>query len=203
MRKSRKRSSRMKGPKTAINRALNDVTTVVLNCKFVTITAGAAPTHAAYGFNAGSFANMADYATVFDQYRIKSATLFFMPLAAGYSIISGTSEIWNDGRYLVAIDTSDATALTTTDQYLEYPDVRHVPIFSQGRSDALQYITWTPKTAPDLGAITGAGVASPWIDTNALTVPFYGFKIYCPFAVNGVQLTDVYLTCEVELRRQC
>jgi len=185
-----------------VQRALNQPVTIVTSTLYAPLAAGAAVWHAAYAFNANGFAAMSNFATCFDQYRIKRMKLTFDPTQQGLSTIAGVNEFWSDAKMFVCIDTDDATAFAATSSYESRPDFKLVPCFA-GHSKSEYCITFIPKCSPDVGAITQAGVASPWLDTANLTVPYYGVKIYHPLIyAGGFTFCNLYVTAEIELRRQ-
>lgn len=121
--------------------------------------------------NAGfSFAlnGISDYTTlsnVFDQYRIRTIEVWFVPKFG--STQGHTGEIYS------VVDHDDATALTVKTDYLEYTNVMVSP------QTYGHYRRWAPgvATAAFNGSFGGyANVTSPWLDCASSSVQHYGLK---------------------------
>jgi hypothetical protein len=184
-----------------IQRSLNDITTIVTSQLYTTLAATSAAWHQAYSINANGFPAMANYAACFDQYRIKRVWLKFDPQQSGVSVIASTFEFWTDPKMYYVTDTDDATAFSSTNQYVSRPDFRIIPCF--GGHNANDYVvSFVPKVSLDSAGTASVTVSSPWLDTGNLTVPYYGFKICNTFVyAPGIDFCNIFITAEIELRR--
>lgn len=150
----------------------------------------------AYQFNLNQLPNTSEFTTLFDQYKIKSAKITFVPGGnnALISPLSGVSSSFGFGRFLSAIDYDDATAPSAETDLLQYQSLKITnPMQTHTR-------TLSPKV---LAAIYQSAIATsyesrnaPWIDVGNPAVPHYGLKVWvnAPLSTVAASITyNVYL----------
>lgn len=121
-----------------------------------------------FQFTASNFDQWSSITAVFDQYRFDQVEVTLIPQNS-----QGYSET-NAGLIAVVCDYTDAAALTSFAQALDYPTVQVTRW-----TDPIR-VTFKPHVA--VAAYSGtftsyASEASPWIATTSSGVQHYGFKI--------------------------
>jgi hypothetical protein len=123
-----------------------------------------------WNFTLNAFPNYTAFTTIFDQYRIHSVEVEFIPTAN--AVGTNASSLGTYPVMLVAADFDDTTNWTTEGQALSYENLQIEPVWNRFKS----------KLTPHVNIATTSGgvenVPEPWIDTASAGVPHYGLK-YC------------------------
>jgi len=132
---------------------------------------------ATYSFSLNSISNGADFAAVFDQWRIKFVTMQFIPVDT--KISSGTNApLWT----VIDYDDSNSATIATLQQY----DTKKICPCGEAFERNLE-----PRCALALysGAFTSFGLApkKTWVDAASPGVLWYGVKAGIPISANPPQ----------------
>jgi hypothetical protein len=145
----------------------------------------------ALSFALNNLADYADLTTVFDQYRIMVVEVTLMPSASNQGNNGTTGHVWT------VLDYDDATALSSIDAALDYPNV----VAMNGLDTQIR--SFTPHVA--VGVYGGStfsaygNLAQQWIDCGYPGVPHFGFKIVTA-ATSVAQVYDVSVKMHVQFR---
>jgi hypothetical protein len=122
-------------------------------------------------FAPSNFSQFADYAAVFDQFRILSIEAIFRPQNS--QVVANTQ---NPGEITVAIDLDDANVPTTLSQLQQYSNQITKPAYKRIRR------CWKPHSAVALYGTGGiftsfANMKDQWIDCASTGALHYGLKL--------------------------
>jgi hypothetical protein len=150
-------------------------------------------------FTLDSLPGYTDFTALFDQYRIRHVRIQCSPLAAPFG--QSTTATSYPTVYTV-IDYDDASVPTSVTQLQQFDTLMVTP----NAQSLERHIAPRPALAAYSGSVFTAFASSPntmWIDSNNVTVPYYGFK----WATDGVttvsgsyQLLSVNITVSLECR---
>lgn len=210
-RPQRKRTKVMGGRKRTINKVRRQVHVFKRTAYLGTITSSInalgvpAPVAVGYAMSLGQLPNVADFTSLFDQYKITGAKITLTPaLTEGInSPLFGQNVALGFSRVHSAIDYDDNGAPASEDSLLEYGSHKSTAPF-QTHS---RYIK--PKVLHEVyrSALTTAYSprASTYLDMSTTDVPHYGLKVWisAPNAPAGVaaQISykvyqTLYFTCK-------
>jgi hypothetical protein len=144
--------------------------------------------------------NASELSSLFDQYRILSATIRIDWDYNSYPVSSGTAVA--PLIYYVA-DYDDSTSAVAT-ALLQYPGVHTHSFLEDGYKPLI--VSVKPKPLRDIagtGLLTTYGpmVTAPWIRTADMTTPHYGLK-FCAsqFGLGGTALIGtINITCYIDM----
>jgi len=153
----------------------------------ITQTASA-ETDATFYFSLSSAGNGADYAAVFDQYRIVGCQITFSPRLANGSFPSGAIS----PRLYTVIDYDDASAATLSN-LVQYQTLITVP---PGCGVVRACVPHIAMAAYSGSAFTSfANMRDQWVDVASNTVQHYGFKVAIEAGAAGQTVLQSY-TCD-------
>lgn len=152
-----------------------------------------ADTNIALQFSLGGFSGSSDYATCFDQYRLRAAAATFSPLYQTFAFGAINPRIWTVIDY-------DDNAVATRSQLLQYDTC----VVSPPGSGVVRTLIPRMAVAAYSGAFTSfANVEAGWIDMASINVAHYGVKVVVEGGVSGqtnLQQYSVDLTTYWEFR---
>lgn len=210
-RPQRKRTKVMGGRKRTINKVRRQVHVFKRTAYLGTVTASIsalgvpAPVAVGYAMSLGQLPNVADFTSLFDQYKITGAKITLTPaLSEGInSPLFGQNVALGFSRVHSAIDYDDNSAPASEDSLLEYGSHKSTSPF-QTHS---RYIK--PKVLHEVyrSALTTAYSprSSTYLDMSTTDVPHYGLKVWisAPNTAAGVaaQISykvyqTLYFTCK-------
>jgi hypothetical protein len=139
-----------------------------------------------------ALSNVSDYTGLFDQYRIKSVEIWYMPQ---------TTEVLDSstgaGLFATCIDYDDATALGSFDSVLEYESAQ----VASGITG--QYQKYQPRAALDVysGAASYNALteADQWFNLGDTSIRFYGSK-YAWTGTGTVYVMEIVVRLTIQLR---
>jgi len=140
----------------------------------------------AYQFNLQQLVggNLAAFVQLYDQYKIRKVVIQFVPKFNVSDIDAAGTTGGNLSMFASCIDYDDASVPLTFAEVLERQNAK---------LHRTKMVTRTLRPCVNFNVSTGltAGVStkqSPWLDTNATTVPHFGVKI----GITGVQVQQDY-----------
>jgi hypothetical protein len=139
-----------------------------------------------------------DFTALFDQYRIRHVRLQCSTLAAPFG--QATTATSFPTVYTV-IDYDDAATPTSVAQLQQYDTLMVAP----NAQSFERHIAPRPALAAYSGSVFTAFASSSnliWIDSNNVTVPYYGFK-WATDAVTTVSGTYLLLSVNVTFSLEC
>lgn len=151
----------------------------ILTAQGNTIVQGAGATNNAYGFRLTDIPNIAEYTSLYDQYKFMKVQFIMMPLNQQPADLLGPTGT-NGDLLMGVVDKDDATALTGPNDYFEYSSVKYQQAYS-GRK-----IMWSFVPHAKSLAVSAAGsdyVLIPqnaWKDCSGSDINHYGLKIRVP-----------------------
>lgn len=158
----------------------------------------------AYAFSLDMLPGVAEFTSLFDQYKINAVKIQFIPGTTQTtnsvldpnptsSNITGAAMCYN--RFHSVIDYDDTTLLGSEAAALEYGSLKS----SRGDRGHTRYLK--PKVVQDIfrtGGATGKRpIGNQWIDCNNTDVPHYGLKVWmdAPDSPTNIAITyNVYVT---------
>jgi hypothetical protein len=158
-----------------------------------TITQALANNFGAFDFRMSYLDETAQYALLYQQYRIEKVEVFLRPMFRATSIIDDAVVLMP--LIYVASDPNDITAWTALTEAQRFENV-------QVMDDAEAFcVAFSPQPAIAAyfnGAFTGFAQSSAnmWIDTNYAAVPHFGFK----WAITGNGLVSNYQVWSLAVR---
>jgi len=146
-----------------------------------------AEVYGSYAFQISSLANVAEYTSLYDMYKINAVKWTLMP--RGNSAEAGTNN--NNTKVMSVLDFDDDDTPTSVDQLCQYETLKTTNL-SRDHSRYLRpkFARMIYKTA----ATTGYGVGSGWIDCNSTDVPNYGIKYCLLRTTSGTVTYDLKVT---------
>jgi len=154
-----------------------------------TITASTSPVFAGYSFQLEDFPDFTELTALYDQYRIRQASVNF--LHNGAALVGG--------QLFSVIDYDDATPPTTLASLWQYPSLMITAAGTNATRNftphcvSVLYDGVTPLAA-------GGNIVAPWIDSNNPSVPHYGLKVGVQGYASATAIWNVYLTAIINFR---
>jgi len=145
--------------------------------------------YASISFNLNDLPNVAEFTSLFDQYRINSIKWTLMP--RGSSAEAGTNN--SACKIFSVLDYDDDTAPTSIDTLLQYENCKT----SNSLRDHSRSLR--PKFARSVyqsALVTGYGQSSGWLDCDSTLIPHYGIKLAFQ-GTAGAQIFDVRIQYSV------
>lgn len=132
-------------------------------------TSNIANTYAAYSFAINSMGSVADFTSLFDEYRVERVDVWLEP---GFT--STTPAAPENGTMVSAIDIDDAATPSSYTNVASYPGAQDSTL------PACHAHSWVPTASSAMysGAFTSySNVVSPWCDTNSPSIQHFGLKV--------------------------
>jgi len=154
-------------------------------------TSTTVPTFTYVNFNLGQVHQSANFASMFDRYRILEAEVWIIPqTSADISL--------RQGEFYSVLDYDDSTLLTNVGSALDYPTCVGTPQ-SYGHYRKLRpraaYALQTSATSNYNG-----NIVSPWCDTVDPLVNHFGIKIAATVSQTAVQTFDLQIRLRLEFK---
>lgn len=150
---------------------------------------GTGNTHFTRTFSLNMLPNSSEFTNLYDQYRIDYVWVTLRRLGVSNIIPSDVSTQAEAGHVLLVIDTDDATALTTSNDYLQYMNCR---ILDTHKDYAFKVYPRPAIQMYNNGITTGYGNPGRqiWCDSGYPAIHHFGLKVHFPSfttnnAVNG------------------
>lgn len=150
-------------------------------------------------FTVGNFvANLSDFTSVFDQYKIDAIEIILKPRANVSAFGTAAAYGSMQGALYSVLDFDDASPLGSIGAALNYDNVIQTEVYQPNRR------CFKPRMANAVyaGAFTGFGnVADQWIDAASTGVAHYGAKYICDAGTTGMlQTWDVQIRMKIRWR---
>lgn len=151
---------------------------------------GPIPIRQGFSFNMNLLPNVAEYSSLYDQYRLKGIQFRMVPKTSGQfqGATSGVANALGYGQVMTVIDYDDAATPVTKDGLMEFSTVKYT------RSNAIHKRYLKPQMLTRLWVNTTTEANSPgpakWVDWTYPNVEHYGIKLYVDAPVVNNLATD-------------
>lgn len=138
-----------------------------------------------FSFQLSDLANVSEYTSLFDQFKITGIKFRVVPKTAmtTQGAVTGTIAPLGYGQVVTAIDFDDAANPTSKDQLLEYGSAKYTP------SSRVHQRYFSPKVLNavwvNLASTGYSPVKAPWIDQANTNLPHYGIKLWVDVPENS------------------
>lgn len=163
---------------------------------------GGFPTDAGYGmsFQLSDLPNYTEFTNLFDQFRICSVKLKWIPSMTGVDMSNVFDHSQINRFVTMAYDHNDATPPASEAEIMQYQGVRQKSHSRIWTYKVYPYVAQeTYKTAITTGYSAKRMV---WIDSTSPTIPHFGFKMWVPsLGLNATfQIAQVYATFKIQCK---
>lgn len=149
--------------------------------------------HLSYQFKLSDLPNYTELTNLYDQYKIKSVQLKFVPTVTGSDMNPQATSVALPSIHSV-LDFSDATALTSLNDYLQYSTYKQTaPLKTHKRFIYPKQLQYAQDQSTGLSAL--ADVKNIWVRSESPNINHLGCKVMIPAASTSFAFQfEVYAT---------
>lgn len=150
---------------------------------YYSLSGGGVATGAAMSFSLGALPGSADFATLYDMYKIKAVKLSLIPRHTETALGSSLqANMWS------TIDYDDVNVPTSLDDMLQVPNIRRT------RMNQVHSRYFRPTVKYDIAAGTqSAPKRNTWLDMSNVNTPHYGVKFWFDARGTAAVVYDVQI----------
>lgn len=159
----------------------NQLYPYIIHDQSAPVTQTAAGQHLNLTVRMDNISNFAEYASLYDQYKILKCSVTFHPVNQQPANTTTTALGVNEIFFAVVVDLDNSDVLTTYDNYFEYSNVKYQRVYDQRRLTQ----TFVPHTRTLVNSTAGNDYMNNgprWIDCSAGDAIHFGIKYYVPQA---------------------